>query len=175
MSSIHERAVRAKKVAKKINRIRKTGPQMSMWEIASLLDVHPKTVSGWATGRWGPKTDELYERVNQTLDMILSDYYVNVADQPVVQIPLSFGNVTHAPSALDTQIGGNHYKNNKIQPVQYSEANNLPFLEGSVVKRITRHDKPTGKGVEDLRKIIHEVELILELRYGVKPTGTHIL
>lgn len=175
MSSIHERAVRAKKLAKKINRIRKTGPQMPLGEIAGLLDVHFKTVAGWATGRWGPKTDDLYERVNQTLDMILSDYYVNVVDQPIEQMPLDFGGVTQTPSALNVQVGGNHYKTNKIQPVQYSEANNLPFLEGSVVKRITRHDKPTGKGVEDLQKIIHEVELILELRYGVMPDGTRIL
>jgi len=75
--------------------------------------------------------------------------------------------VVKKPSVLDIQIGGNHYKSCKIQPVAYIEANDLRFLEGCVVKRVTRHDKPTGKGVEDIKKAIHELQLILEIRYGV--------
>lgn len=72
-------------------------------------------------------------------------------------------------SALQTQIGGDHYRECAIQPAQYIEANRLQFLEGCVVKRVTRHDKPTGKGEQDIRKAIHELQLLLELRYGVKP------
>jgi len=68
-------------------------------------------------------------------------------------------------SALDSQVGGSHYKDCKIQPVQYIEANDLKFLEGCVVKRVTRHDKPTGKGRQDIEKAIHELQLLLELRY----------
>lgn len=69
-------------------------------------------------------------------------------------------------SALNTQIGGSHYKDCAIQPIQYIEANKLQFLEGCVVKRVTRHDKPTGKGLQDIDKAIHELELIREVRYG---------
>lgn len=69
-------------------------------------------------------------------------------------------------SALDTQVGGDHYKSAAIQPVQYIEANGLKFLEGCCLKRITRHDKPTGKGRQDIEKAIHELQLLLELRYG---------
>lgn len=69
-------------------------------------------------------------------------------------------------SALTSQIGGSHYKDCKIQPAQYIEANNLKFLEGCVVKRVTLHDKPTGKGRQDIEKAIHELQLLLELRYG---------
>jgi hypothetical protein len=72
---------------------------------------------------------------------------------------------TAAPSALDTQVGGDHYKSCAIQPVQFIEANELKFLEGCIVKRVTRHDKPTGKGEQDIRKAIHELTLLLELRY----------
>lgn len=68
-------------------------------------------------------------------------------------------------SALGTQIGGRHYKDCGIQPVEYAEANKLQFLEGCVVKRVTRHDKPTGKGRQDIEKAIHELRLLLELRY----------
>ena len=68
-------------------------------------------------------------------------------------------------SALDTQVGGNHYRNGKIQPVQYIESNNLGYLEGVVVKRMTRHNQPGGKGRQDIEKAIHELQLLLELRY----------
>jgi hypothetical protein len=69
-------------------------------------------------------------------------------------------------SALDTQVGGEHYRAGTIQPVQFIESNKLAFLEGCVVKRVTRHDKPTGKGRQDIEKAIHELQLLLELRYG---------
>lgn len=69
-------------------------------------------------------------------------------------------------SALDVQIGGAHYKEQAIQPVEYTVRNGLGFLEGCVVKRVTRHDHETGKGAEDIRKAIHELQLILELQYG---------
>lgn len=72
-------------------------------------------------------------------------------------------------SALDKQVGGGHYREGGIQPIQYIEANKLQFLEGSVVKRMTRHDRETGKGRQDIEKAIHELQLLLELRYGADP------
>ena len=69
-------------------------------------------------------------------------------------------------SALNKQVGGSHYKECKIQPCEYIEANKLSFLEGCVVKRVTRHDKPTGKGRQDIEKAIHELQLLLEFRYS---------
>ena len=77
-------------------------------------------------------------------------------------------------TALDVQVAGNHYKSKRIQPVEYIEANELTFLEGCVVKRITRwRDKPASKRCEDLEKIKHEIDLLieLELKYP-KATGT---
>jgi hypothetical protein len=66
--------------------------------------------------------------------------------------------------ATETQVGGGHYKEYVIQPVDFITANNVPFLEGCVIKRMMRHrDK---NGVEDLNKAIHEIQLIRELVYG---------
>jgi hypothetical protein len=70
------------------------------------------------------------------------------------------------PNPLDVQVAGNHYKDKAIQPVEYIAANNLNFLEGCIVKRITRwRDKD---GFKDLHKIKHEVDLLIEMetRYG---------
>lgn len=74
--------------------------------------------------------------------------------------------------ALDTQVGGNHYRGGKIQPVEYIEANGLGFLEGCIIKRATRHDRPGGKGRLDIEKAIHELQLLLELRYGPEEAAT---
>ena len=70
-------------------------------------------------------------------------------------------------SALDVQEGGNHYKDLKIQPVEYIHANGLDFFQGNVVKYVTRHKAKNGD--QDIRKAIHYLNLILELQYGVKP------
>lgn len=70
-------------------------------------------------------------------------------------------------SALDTQIGGGHYKDMAIQPAEYSQRNRLGFLEGMVVKYVSRHRAKNG--AEDLRKAKHCIDLILELEY---PEGT---
>jgi len=40
------------------------------------------------------------------------------------------------PSALDVQVAGSHYKDKKIQPVQYIHANGLGFLEGCIFEAI---------------------------------------
>lgn len=69
-------------------------------------------------------------------------------------------------NALTKQVGGGHYKEFGIQPVEYIHANNLSFLEGNVVKYITRHKSKNG--IEDIKKVIHYCELIIELEYNQK-------
>ena len=66
-------------------------------------------------------------------------------------------------SVLDKQEGGNHYKDLAIQPVEYIVKNELGYLEGNVIKYVTRHHKK--KGAEDIRKAIHYLQMILELQY----------
>lgn len=69
--------------------------------------------------------------------------------------------------ATDKQVGGSHYKDLSIQPVQYIHANGLSFLEGNVVKYITRHKTKNGRA--DVEKALHYCQLILELVYGGVP------
>jgi hypothetical protein len=63
-------------------------------------------------------------------------------------------------SALDVQVGGGHYKDMKIQPVQYIMANNIGFCEGCAIKYLSRW-KSKG-GIEDLRKAKHFIDLLIE-------------
>jgi hypothetical protein len=63
---------------------------------------------------------------------------------------------------LDTpQVGGDHYQKHAIQPWEYAEINKLSFLEGNVVKYITRYKDKGGK--EDLEKAKHCIDLLLEM------------
>lgn len=66
-------------------------------------------------------------------------------------------------SALDKQVGGKHYKEYAIQPIEYSFYNKLNFLQGNIVKYATRYKDKKGK--EDLLKVIHYAELLIELEY----------
>lgn len=64
-------------------------------------------------------------------------------------------------SALETQINGRHYKDLAIQPVEYIHANQIPYMEGNVIKYVTRW-RAKG-GVADLHKAKHYIELLIEL------------
>ena len=64
-------------------------------------------------------------------------------------------------SALDRQVGSSqHYKDFKIQPIEFITANKLSFIQGNVIKYICRYDKKNGK--EDIDKAIHYCELLKE-------------
>ena len=63
-------------------------------------------------------------------------------------------------SAEQDQVGGSHYKGMKIQPMRYSMANGLNACQATVIKYVTRY-KEKG-GIEDLRKAIHCIELLIE-------------
>lgn len=65
---------------------------------------------------------------------------------------------------LATQVGGAHYKELPIQPVEYIYQNGIGYFEGNVIKYVTRWR--TKGGVEDLHKAKHYLEMLIE--YEVK-------
>ena len=69
-------------------------------------------------------------------------------------------------SATTIQVGGNHYKNMKIQPIDYIQANDLGFCAGNVVKYVSRYQSKNG--VEDLRKARHYIDLLIEAEINGK-------
>lgn len=70
-------------------------------------------------------------------------------------------------SALDIQVGGNHYKDLKIQPVEYIHANGLGYHEGNVIKYVTRWR--TKNGLDDLKKARHYLDLLIEAEEQTAP------
>jgi hypothetical protein len=59
------------------------------------------------------------------------------------------------------QVGGSHYKNMAIQPVEFIHGNGIGYIEGCVIKYICRYKNKNG--IEDLKKIKHYVDLLIEL------------
>ena len=64
-------------------------------------------------------------------------------------------------SALDEQVGGDHYKKLGIQPVELIRDINANFFQGNVIKYITRYKDKNG--IKDLEKAKHYLELMKEL------------
>lgn len=63
--------------------------------------------------------------------------------------------------ALQKQVGGSHYKDLTIQPIEYIHANKLGFCEANVVKYVSRWRAKNG--IADLEKAKHYIELLIEL------------
>ena len=68
---------------------------------------------------------------------------------------------TTNPNPLDVQVGGSHYKDLKIQPVEYIHANNIGYMEGNVIKYVSRWRAKNG--IKDLEKAKHYIELLIQL------------
>jgi hypothetical protein len=58
------------------------------------------------------------------------------------------------------QVGGDHYKGKAIQPWDYIIGNNLGYLEGNIIKYVSRwKDK---NGLQDLKKAQHYLQKLIE-------------
>lgn len=63
--------------------------------------------------------------------------------------------------ANKNQVGGDHYKNQDIQPWDFIASAGLDFFEGNIVKYVCRWMKKWG--IEDLRKARHYLDKLIEI------------
>ena len=94
--------------------------------------------------------------------------------------PLGIGAMAKPPqqTALDVQVGGDHYIGHTMGPGEWSQRHRLNAWEANVVKRVFRHNRPGGDGIVDIDKAIDELQKIRVLEYGEKepdqcPTSQH--
>lgn len=63
-------------------------------------------------------------------------------------------------TAEQSQVGGDHYRKLKIQPMRYSMANGLDACQHTIIKYVTRfRDKG---GIADLEKAKHTIDLLIQ-------------
>lgn len=65
---------------------------------------------------------------------------------------------------LEQQIGGDHYKNLKIQPIEFCHKNKIPPIESSIIKYVVRHKSKNG--LQDLLKAKHLIDILIEFEYN---------
>lgn len=63
-------------------------------------------------------------------------------------------------SANEKQVGGDHYRDQAIQPWDYIARNRLGYFEGNIVKYVSRW-KQKG-GIQDLQKARHYLDKLIE-------------
>jgi hypothetical protein len=61
----------------------------------------------------------------------------------------------------ETQVGGDHYKDNKIQVWDAIHDWGLGYFSGNVIKYVARHKKKNG--VEDLKKARHYLDKLISI------------
>ncbi len=62
------------------------------------------------------------------------------------------------------QVGGTHYQDYVIQPIDFIYQNEIPSIEANIIKYVLRHrDK---NGLEDLQKAAQYIEYLMENEYG---------
>ena len=63
-------------------------------------------------------------------------------------------------SAFSRQVQGTHYQNLAIQPIEYIHANKIPYIEGNVIKYVSRWRSKNG--LQDLEKARHYIDMLIE-------------
>jgi len=96
--------------------------------------------------------EQLRKEMMQDLMMQeIMEYHIPIRENPLSTVSKEF--------AKSTQVGGTHYQL-PIQPIEYITKNNLGYIEGNVVKYVTRHKSKNG--AEDIKKAIHYLQMLLD-------------
>lgn len=103
--------------------------------------------------RWEPSREKIMSELND--GFVEKDMTLHPGPQTAKDLELPV-----PPSAFNEQVGGAHYKNMKIQPINFILANDLNFTQGVVIKYVCRYKAKNG--IEDLKKAIHFLEMLIE-------------
>jgi len=107
--------------------------------------------------------DELrYGEVKKARESKEYDFFVNLERQRMLDWADSLVKKAKSNnSANDVQVGGEHYKKQKIQTWDFIHQNNIGFLAGNVIKYIVRYKEKNG--IEDLKKARHYLDKLIEV------------
>lgn len=63
--------------------------------------------------------------------------------------------------AIESQVGGSHYKDMAFQPIELITTLRCSFVQGCIIKYISRYKNKNG--AQDIKKCIHYAQLAIEL------------
>ena len=64
--------------------------------------------------------------------------------------------------AIESQVGGSHYKDMAFQPIELITVLRCSFIQGCIIKYISRYKDKNG--AQDIKKCIHYAQLAIELK-----------
>ena len=103
------------------------------------------------------------------INIIEDNHLKNILDKNIAEVKDIVTNAAKEKPALDIQVGGDHYKRFKIQPIEFCQKNKIPPCEFNVIKYVCRHSFKHGK--EDLEKAKHCIDLLIQMEYGDENKG----
>ena len=131
--------------------------------VSSLAKKH-KIASGYAYKLAKRYNDQALEKIlgprPKHLPMVPTPVVTIDVSQPVPATEMEIAEMLGLP-ANEVQVGGDHYKKNAIQPWDYIVSNDLGYLEGNVVKYVSRWKDKGGR--QDLEKAKHYLDKLLEV------------
>ena len=104
-----------------------------------------------------PFSQQVVNETSKHLEVLGVDSVITINNHDLVAVDLV------KPQATQSPVGGDHYKNLPIQPIEYTVKNNLSFLQGNIVKYVTRYKNKNG--LQDLQKAKHYIDLIIQFEY----------
>ena len=137
-------------------------------KIRAMLDLHPDMSPHAVAAELGCKVQNVYQTTS-------ADKLRRSAKKPKPVKVVYEKKTTPSIDAVSTpeeeeafnaianslQVGGSHYKDKAIQPWDYIASNNLGYLEGNVVKYVSRWREKGG--LEDLKKAQHYLTKLIEV------------
>lgn len=61
--------------------------------------------------------------------------------------------------AIESQVGGSHYKDMAFQPIELIAALRCSFIQGCIIKYISRYKNKNG--AQDIKKCVHYAQLAI--------------
>jgi hypothetical protein len=142
-------------------------------KIRAMLDLQPSISAADIAAQIGCSKQNIYQTIH-------ADRHRQVPTTPPVKVVYE-KKTTPSIDAVSTpeeeeafnaiansqQVGGSHYKDKAIQPWDYIASNGLGYLEGNIVKYVSRwtskHGDDKAKGLEDLKKAQHYLTKLIEV------------
>ena len=132
-------------------------------KIRAMRDLHPEMSSQEIAAELGCKMHNVYQTLSadrlrkkaKAVKVVQEKKTTDVVATPEEE------EAFQAMTANAMQVGGNHYKGKAIQPWDYIASNNLGYLEGNIVKYVSRWQSKGG--IEDLKKAMHYLTKLIEV------------
>lgn len=152
-----------RKMSEKTKKFLKDLEAQPLASVNSLAKKH-KIAAGYAyklaKKRGGRDIEKILGPRPSHLPMVPTPVVTIDVSQPAPATEMEIAEMLGLP-ANEVQVGGDHYRKNAIQPWDYIVSNDLGYLEGNVVKYVSRWKDKGGR--QDLEKAKHYLDKLLEV------------